>query len=174
MRALLAAFTAGTFLAAACTTDSRAIDNSALATSNSAQVVSSRRAAEKERLVDQFNDAGYRVLAVVNSPREEETLIVITQRDADDRSCGSVYTSPACLFFLEPVRTESTRPRFLAEWRSPDNVDALVAESVRFVDAMTIRFQSTGGDAGCGVTSTWELLIETGKIERVKHEETCM
>lgn len=138
-------------------------------------------------LVQAFQQAPYRVIAVVDNPNYAYTLIVATDRgevgcgsaDApvrctNDATCGSLYTSPVCYFFFEPKFIADTfpYPQFVGEWQG--GLDALLVESLTVSDSGLIRFESAGGDAGCGVQASWEIDTATRQVTNLLEQQTCI
>ena len=143
-------------------------------------------AGNQDNLVSEFINSNYRVLKVIESiekPDHLYSLIVATERSknitcgdpkspsrcANDAGCGSIYTSRACYFFLEPqfIVGANANTHFVAQWQG--SLDGLDLESIKFMDANNIEFKSAGGDAGLGIEATWNLNLQTGKITEVSH-----
>lgn len=142
-----------------------------------------------EELIQAFVDAPFRVVAVVRPPGEYNLdfpyeLLVVTQRAlrrcglgeercTDDTTCGSLYTSPVCYFFLEPqyVYGANPLPRFVGQWQG--GLDGLVKDSLALSGDGKLQFQSTGGDGPCWVRAMWELDTTTALISELSREEGC-
>ena len=130
-------------------------------------------------LIQAFVDAPYRVVAVAKSPLAPYSFIVATERAAaecgspedpqrctNDETCGSLYTSPTCYFFLEPAFHAEADPntRYVARWPEEPTLAALLPESLRFIDARTVEFQTAGGDGQYSIAETWWLDLVTGAL----------
>lgn len=130
-------------------------------------------------LIRAFADAPYRVVAVARSPHAPYTLITATERSliecgspeapqrcTNDETCGSLYTSPTCFFFVEPAFHVDADPatRYVARWPDEPTVSALVTDSFRFIDARTVEFRAEGGDGGYSVREVWWLDLVTGAL----------
>ncbi len=130
-------------------------------------------------LIQAFVEAPYRVVAVTQSPLAPYSLIVVTERAAADcgspedpqrctadDTCGSLYTSPTCYFFVEPSFDASAEPatRYVARWPDEPTVSALALDSFRFIDARTVEFQAAGGDGAYSVQEVWWLDLVTGAL----------
>lgn len=130
-------------------------------------------------LIQAFVDAPYRVVAVAKNPFAPYSLIVATERSAadcgspeapqrctSDETCGSLYTSPTCFFFVEPAFDATADPatRYVARWPDEPTLSALATDSLRFIDPRTVEFQAAGGDGGFSVTEVWWLDLVTGAL----------
>ena len=119
---------------------------------------------DRTALIQEFIAATFRVVSVTRNPYGPNTLIVAVRR-ADigcgdlaapvrciaDETCGSLYTSPTCYFFVEPTFDISAEPatRFVAAWPEhpgEGSIAALQVESIRFLDARTVEFKAAGVD----------------------------
>lgn len=130
-----------------------------------------------------YLDSTFRVVAVVPHPTNGQVLVVAGERSpvrcgsanepekcGDDSSCGSIYLADRCYFFTEdPYRAgASPFPNHLATWRSPDDVDGLVIDSIRFRTTRMATFVSAGGDGGFVIWSRWRLNLSNGRIIRLE------
>ncbi len=130
-------------------------------------------------LIQAFLDAPYRVVAVAQSPLAPYSLIIATERAAAvccspeapqrctaDDTCGSLYTSPTCYFFVEPSfdATADPQTRYVARWPDEPTLAGLAPDSVRFIDARTVEFQAAGGDGAYSVQEVWWLDLVTGAL----------
>lgn len=130
-------------------------------------------------LIQAFVDAPYRVVAVAKSPLAPYSLIVATERSTaecgspedpqrctNDETCGSLYTSPTCYFFVEPAFHAEADPatRYIARWPEEPTVSAIVLDSFRFIDPRTVEFQAAGGDGAYSVQEVWWLDVVTGAL----------
>jgi hypothetical protein len=130
-------------------------------------------------LISAFVDAPYRVVAVARNPFAPYTLITATERAAaecgspeapqrctSDETCGSLYTSPTCFFFVEPAFDATADPatRYVARWPEEATISALVTDSFRFVDGRTVEFRAEGGDGAYAVQEVWWLDLVTGAL----------
>lgn len=130
-------------------------------------------------LIQAFLDAPYRVVAVAKSPHAPYSLIIATERAAAecgspeapqrctaDDTCGSLYTSPTCYFFVEPSfdATADPQTRYVARWPDEPTLAGLTPDSVRFIDARTVEFQAAGGDGAYSVQEVWWLDSVTGAL----------
>lgn len=130
-------------------------------------------------LIRAFVDAPYRVVAVAKNPFAPYSLIVATERSAagcgspeepqrctSDETCGSLYTSPTCFFFIEPSFDATADPatRYVARWPDEATVSALVVDSFRFIDGRTVEFKTEGGDGAYSVREVWWLDLVTGAL----------
>jgi hypothetical protein len=135
-------------------------------------------------IVSDFTKSSYRVVAVLQNPFAPYSLIIATERSeaqcgskddpsrcTDDSSCGSIYTSPNCYFFVKPhfVAHTDASTRFVEKWRG--GIDGLNIDSIKFKDANNVQFDSAGGDAGVGVQAVWNLDLKTGQITQVSRQE---
>jgi hypothetical protein len=136
-------------------------------------------ATDATAIIQTFIAAPYRVVSVVQNPYAPYTLIVATQRAdlacgdptapircTDDTTCGSIYTSPTCFFFVEPAFVAGADPatRFVATWPENPGLAALRLQTIRFVDAKTVEFEVAGADALTVITATHQLDLETGTL----------
>ena len=140
---------------------------------------------DRTALIQEFIAAKFRVVSVTVNPYAPYTLIVAARR-ADiacgdpakpvrciaDETCGSLYTSPTCYFFLEPAFDISAEPatRFIAAWPphpGEGSIAALQVESIRFLDARTVEFKAAGADGPNVLNVTYRLDLETGEISAV-------
>lgn len=145
--------------------------------------------AEPDGAVDIIADyagASFRPIAVVKNPSAPYTVIVAAERAplscgsqeapqrcwADDL-CGSMYTSRACYFFVEPTFDAAADPqtRFVAQWPEVPGVNALQPDTIRFVDAETLEFTAPGGDGGYSVEEVWQLDLASGELTLVSRVE---
>ena len=132
-------------------------------------------------IAEEYLGAGYRVLGVLNNPKGNDTLIIATeraesncgtpdhpQRCMNDTMCGSRYSQPTCYFFLEPQYHYDADPetKFVAQWGG----EALQIDTITFLDANTISFESAEGDAGAWAKSLWNLDLKTGTATLKKRE----
>ena len=130
-------------------------------------------------LIRAFVDAPYRVVAVARNPFAPYTLITATERAAadcgsleapqrctSDETCGSLYTSSPCFFFVEPSFDATADPatRYVARWPDEATLSALVIDSFRFIDARTVEFRAEGGDGAYSVQEVWWLDLVTGAV----------
>jgi hypothetical protein len=130
-------------------------------------------------LIQSFVDAPYRVVAVAKNAFAPYTLIVATerapadcgsaeqpQRCTSDETCGSLYTSPTCFFFVEPAFDATADPitRYVARWPDEPTVAALATDSFRFIDERTVEFRAAGGDGAYSVAEVWWLDLVTGAL----------
>lgn len=130
-------------------------------------------------LIQAFVDAPYRVVAVSRNPFAPYSLIVATerataecgspedpQRCTNDETCGSLYTSPTCYFFLEPAFHADAEPNtlYITRWPEEPTLAALELDSLRFIDARTVEFQTAGGDGQYSLAETWWLDLVTGAL----------
>lgn len=130
-------------------------------------------------LIQSFIDAPYRVVAVAKNPLAPYTLIVATERAAaecgspeepvrcaSDETCGSVYTSPTCFFFVEPSFDAAADPatRYVSRWPDEPALSALVLDSFVFINERTVEFRAEGGDGGGSVQEVWWLDLVTGAL----------
>jgi hypothetical protein len=145
-------------------------------------------------LLQAFIDAPFRVVAVVHPPGTPPgtpydldfpyDLLVVTERApiacgfgdercTDDTTCGSLYTSPVCYFFLEPqyVAGANPLPRFVGQWQG--GLDGLSVDSLLLSSDGKLQFQSAGGDGPCWVRATWELDTATTVVRELSREEGC-
>lgn len=128
-------------------------------------------------LIQAFTDAPYRVVAVARNPHAPYTLIIATERSGpgcgspeapqrctNDETCGSLYTSPTCFFFVEPSFDASADPltRFVSRWPDEPTLSALATDSIRFINDRTVEFQAAGGDGAYSVQEVWWLDLVTG------------
>jgi len=135
-------------------------------------------------IVSNFIQSSYRVVAVLQNPFAPYSLIIATERSeaqcgskddpsrcTDDSSCGSIYTSPNCYFFVEPhfVAHTDASTRFVEKWHS--GIDGLSIDSIKFKDANNVQFDSAGGDAGVGVQAIWNLDLKAGQITQISRQE---
>lgn len=137
-------------------------------------------------IVAGYASAGFRPIAVVKNPYAPYTVIIVAERapltcgsqDAPQRCwadelCGSMYTSRVCYFFLEPGFDAAAKPqtRFVARWPEVAGVNALMPDTLRFVDAETLEFTAPGGDSGYSVEETWRLNLTSGELTLVSRVE---
>ena len=130
-------------------------------------------------LIESFVEAPFRVVAVAKSPFAPYSLIVASERSAArcgspeapqrctaDETCGSLYTSPVCYFFVEPAFDATADPatRYVTRWPDQPAVSALVTGSIRFVDARTVEFRAEGADGAYAVQEVWWLDLVTGAL----------
>lgn len=130
-----------------------------------------------QNLIQAFIEAPYRVVTVAKSPLAPYSLIVVTERSmaecgspeepqrcTNDETCGSLYTSPTCYFFVEPAFHVEADPttRYVARWPDEPTESGLVLNSFRFVDPRTVEFQAAGGDGAYSVQEVWWLDLVTG------------
>jgi hypothetical protein len=130
-------------------------------------------------LIRAFVEAPYRVVAVARNPFAPYSLIVATERSeaecgslddpqrcTADETCGSVYTSPTCFFFVEPAFDADADPmtRYVTRWPEEPSIAALATDSVRFVDARTVEFRAAGADGDTSVQEVWWLDLVTGAL----------
>ena len=130
-------------------------------------------------LIRAFVDAPYRVVAVARNPFAPYTLITATERAAaecgspeapqrctSDETCGSLYTSPTCFFFVEPSFDTAADPatRYVARWPDEPSLAGLAVDSFRFIDARTVEFRAEGGDGAYSVQEVWWLDLVTGAV----------
>lgn len=130
-------------------------------------------------LIQSFVDAPYRVVAVAKSPLAPYSLIVATERSAadcgspedpqrcaNDETCGSLYTSPTCYFFVEPAFHAEADPatRYVSRWPDEPTLAAFRVDSLRFIDARTVEFLTAGGDGLYSVEEVWWLDLVTGAL----------
>jgi hypothetical protein len=130
-------------------------------------------------LIRAFVEAPYRVVAVARNPFAPYSLIVATERSeaecgslddpqrcTADETCGSVYTSPTCFFFVEPAFDADADPmtRYVTRWPDESAIPALATDSLRFVDARTVEFRAAGADGAFSVQEVWWLDLVTGAL----------
>jgi hypothetical protein len=130
-------------------------------------------------LIRSFVESPYRVVAVARNPYAPYALIVATERSpaecgapeqpqrcTADETCGSLYTSPTCFFFLEPVFDATADPvtRYVARWPDEPTLTGLVVDSLRFIDARTVEFRAEGGDGAFSANEVWWLDLVTGAL----------
>jgi hypothetical protein len=130
-------------------------------------------------LIRAFIEAPYRVVAVAKNPFAPYSLIVATERSeaacgsleapqrcTADETCGSLYTSSTCFFFVEPAFDATADPatRYVARWPDEPTIAALATDSLRFVDARTVEFRSAGADGDSSVQEVWWLDLVTGAL----------
>lgn len=130
-------------------------------------------------LIQSFVDAPYRVVAVAKSPLAPYSLIVATERSTadcgspedpqrcvNDETCGSLYTSSTCYFFVEPAFHAEADPatRYVSRWPDEPTLAAFQVDSLRFIDARTVEFLTAGGDGLYSVEETWWLDLVTGAL----------
>lgn len=130
-------------------------------------------------LIQAFVDAPYRVVAVAKSPLAPYSLIVATERSTadcgspeapqrctNDETCGSLYTSPTCFFFVEPAFhvDADAATRYVSRWPEEPTLAALRTDSIRFIDERTVEFLTAGGDGLYSVEETWWLDLVTGAL----------
>ena len=127
-------------------------------------------------VVDQYMQSGFRVLAAASSPKGMHTVVVATERDGtnDDASCGSIYSSPNCYFFLEAgiYSTDAMKKTFLAMYGGK-HLSGLVPSSVTFIDENTVEFITEGGDGPCSEKHWIRLDIVSRKFSMYKDESRC-
>jgi hypothetical protein len=137
-------------------------------------------------IAQEFINASYRVLAVAKNPFAPYFLIVATERSKEmcgdslnpsrcmnDTSCGSIYTSPNCYFFIEPDFVYGANPetRLIAQWwDEQDHLAGLVLDTIRFTSASGVEFSTAGGDGNFSVRSVWQLDLDTGRITLINRE----
>jgi hypothetical protein len=140
-------------------------------------------------VVAAYASSPYRVVAVAKNPFAPYTVIVAAERASlacgspeqpqrcwADESCGSLYTSHACYFFVEPSFDAAAEPetRFVGRWPDFPQVNGLAVDSLRFVDAETLEFDAPGGDGCYAVEEVWRLNLTSGDLTRVSQvEQTC-
>lgn len=132
-----------------------------------------------QQLIQSFIEAPFRAVAVAKSPVAPYTLIVATeraapgcgspedpQRCANDETCGSLYTSPTCYFFVEPAfhADADAATRYVSRWPEEATLAGLEIDSLRFIDERTVEFRASGGDGGYSVQETWWLDLVTGAL----------
>lgn len=130
-------------------------------------------------LIQSFLDAPFRVVAVAKSSHAPYSLIITTERAAAecgspespqrctaDDTCGSLYTSPTCYFFVEPSfdATADPQTRYVARWPDEPTLAGLTPDSIQFIDARTVEFQAAGGDGAYSVQEVWWLDLVTGAL----------
>lgn len=130
-------------------------------------------------LIRAFVAAPYRVVAVARNPFAPYTLITATerataecgsleapQRCTSDETCGSLYTSPTCFFFVEPAFDATADPatRYVGRWPEEPALAGLAVDSFRFIDARTVEFRAEGGDGATSVQEVWWLDLVTGAL----------
>lgn len=132
-----------------------------------------------QALIQSFIEAPFRAVAVAKSPLAPYTLIVATeratpecgspedpQRCTSDETCGSLYTSPTCYFFVEPSfhADADANTRYVSRWPDDPTLAGLETDSLRFIDARTVEFRASGGDGGYSLQETWWLDLVTGAL----------
>ena len=135
---------------------------------------------QESDVANDFVQSSYRVVAVLQNPLAPYSLIIATERSeahcgnkddpsrcVDDSTCGSIYTSPNCYFFVEPhfVAHADASTRFVGKWKG--GLDRLNIDSIKFEDANNVLFNSAGADAGVSVQAVWNLDLKTGQVKRV-------
>jgi hypothetical protein len=130
-------------------------------------------------LIQAFIAAPYRVVAVVKNPFAPYSLIVATERSepdcgsldapqrcTTDETCGSLYSSPTCFFFVEPAFDATADPatRYVSRWPDEPTIAALTTDSFRFVDARRVEFRAAGADGASSVEEVWWLDLVTGAL----------
>lgn len=143
-----------------------------------------------QELTQAFVDSPYRVVAIVRPPGSPYDmdfpyeLFVIGQRAwrgcgqgdercNEDATCGSIYTSPICYFFLEPqfVFGANPEPQFVGQWQG--ELDGLIVDSLVLSSDGKLQFQSAGGDGPCSVQAAWELDTTTAVVRELSRVEQC-
>jgi len=140
---------------------------------------------DRTALIREFIAAKFRVVSVTLNPYAPYTLIVAARRAPiecgdsaapvrcfADETCGSLYTSATCYFFVEPLFDISAEPetRFVAAWPphpGEGSIAALQVESIHFLDARTVEFKAAGVDGPNVLNVTYRLDLETGEINVV-------
>ncbi len=132
-----------------------------------------------EHLIQSFIEVPFRAVAVAKSPHAPYTLIVVTERAAaecgspddpqrciNDETCGSLFTSPTCYFFVEPSfhADADADTRYVSRWPDDPTLAGLEAGSIHFIDERTVEFQASGGDGGYSIQETWRLDLVTGAL----------
>jgi hypothetical protein len=135
---------------------------------------------EQKNIVQEFLNSSYRVLSVQKNPFAPYSLIITTERSGtqcgtknkpsrciNDTTCGSIYTSRNCYFFLEPQYVDGANPftRFIAQWKG--DLDALLLDKIKFKDKENVEFQSAGGDGPINVHFVWNLNLKTGDVKEI-------
>jgi hypothetical protein len=130
-------------------------------------------------LIRAFIEAPYRVVAVAKNPFAPYSLIVAAERSeaacgspdepqrcTADETCGSLYTSSTCFFFVEPAFDAEADPvtRYVTRWPDEPTIAALATDSFRFVDARTVEFRAAGADGAFSVQEVWWLDLVTGAL----------
>jgi len=138
---------------------------------------------EQKDIVQEFINSSYRVVSVEQSPFAPYSLIIATKRSeaqcgnkdkpsrcTDDTTCGSLYTSRTCYFFLEPHFVYGTDPstRFIAQWEG--GIDSLLLDKIKFKDKENVEFESAGGDGPVGVHVIWNLNLKTGEVREISRQ----
>jgi hypothetical protein len=112
----------------------------------------------------QYFSSSLRVIKVIKNPFNDSFLVLATERapEKNDTSCGSIYTSPTCFFFVEKDYVAGApEPRLAASLTQTGYVD--FDTPIRFIDADRIQFTGFEGDAGYSSERTWEVNLKTGE-----------
>jgi hypothetical protein len=133
----------------------------------------------QKNIEQQYLTSDYRVLTVLDNTHAPYTVTVATERAdeckigtsasercANDTSCGSIYTSPTCFFFVEPKYVygadPTTRSAGILKWGGVLQLDSFVFENANF-----LKFVTLDGDGGAAVKREWRLDLSTGTFTKL-------
>lgn len=123
----------------------------------------------------EYKESNFKVIAIATNPfgeqpaRAREMLYVIAERGTNDSTCGGMYSSGPCHFFLESDYYNGPNKLAVSEWGG--NFAAL-GEDIAYVDVDTVEFTATGGDGGLSTTQIWHLNVRTGALTKVSEVTT--